>query len=160
MRENTELAHTNGRHHHEKLGEFMSQVQPISFFLGAPCSLLPSRDCEIKEIESSVPVSVIVCDLPSCHRQILQISRSWCLRRDDSRRAHNCAAQWLNFWNCAHPQPSSWTFFLLPPPPTHHRHYHNTTIIAFEIEGLANFGRDFAIYDLQCNQINSVLLCK
>ena len=140
----------------------MSQVQPISCFHG----LFPCLDCEIKEIESSVPVSVIVCDLPSCHRQILQISRSWCLRRDDSRRAHNCAAQWLNFWNCAHPQPSSWIFFLLPPPPTHHRHYHNYyglgTLAAVSSEILRAY---HPIYDQQCNQINCqwmsvFLLCK
>ena len=30
-------------------------------------SFFPSLDCEIKEIESLVPVPVIICDLPSCH---------------------------------------------------------------------------------------------
>ena len=80
----------------QRLGATMSQVQPILFIcelllflLTFSCEVsflafMSGLDCEIKEIESLVPVSVIICDLPSCHGQILQISKSWCLRRDDS----------------------------------------------------------------------------
>ena len=49
-------------------------------------TLAAGKCCEINEIESSVPVSVIICDLPSCHRQILQISQILCLCRGG---AHN-----------------------------------------------------------------------
>ena len=80
----------------QRLGATMSKVQLILFIcelliflLTFPCEVsflafMSGLHCEIKEIESLVPVSVIICDLPSCHGQILQISQSWCLRRDDS----------------------------------------------------------------------------
>ena len=103
--------------------------------------VLPSLDmsglhCEIKEIESLVPVSVIICDLPSCHRQILQISQSWCL---------SAARTMTEFLEVRTPPNQFLGASLLPPPPTHHRHdYHLTKwsacLGALQIFGQVKFG--------------------
>ena len=68
-------------------------------------TLAAGKCCEINEIESSVPVSVIICDLPSCHRQILQISQILCLCRGGAHNDWIFGTLWLPLNQFLRPEP-------------------------------------------------------